>query len=132
MINGLISLANHLDTNGYEKEAVFLDRVISLAAKNPDILSDPNDVIFDEPKSPNTQASRLALNSILNSIRTIRTRRSDHDDGAQNDGTYILGGFGMVSDAEAALDEYNYQYPKSQMSMEHEPMDDGKTKITWV
>ena len=38
----------------------------------------------------------------------------------------------MISDAEAALDEYNDQYPESQMSMEHESLSDDKVKITWV
>ena len=66
MINGLISLANHLDKNGYKKEASFLDRVISLGSKDPSLLSNPNDVTFNEPKSSNIKSSRFALNNILN------------------------------------------------------------------
>ena len=132
MINGLISLANHLDKNGYKKEASFLDKIISLGSSNPSLLDNPNDVSFNEPKSSNIKASRFALNNILKQIREVRTRRSDHDDGIQNDDSYVLGGFGMISDAEAALDEYNDQYPESQMSMEHESLGDDKVKITWV
>ena len=133
MIDGLIGLANHLDINGYEKEVAFLDKIISLASKNPDLLSNPNDIKYHEPKSINVEASKYILNNILKEIRTLQTRRSDGDDGIDpGDETYHLGGFGTVSDAQEALDRYNHQYPEDQMGMQYESLDGGKTKITWV
>tara|TARA_B100000131_G_C18106983_1_gene608215 strand:+ start:2015 stop:2419 length:405 start_codon:yes stop_codon:yes gene_type:complete len=134
MIEGLIRLANHLDLNGYRSESNFLDKIISLASKDPSVLDNPNDIGYSEPSEDEVRNRNLLLTKELEDIRLYENQgRAELDDGSSEDySSYIAGGWGIDKDVEEVLRRYNESRPNESVSAKYETLPNQKTKVTWV
>jgi hypothetical protein len=154
MVRGLIKLANHLDENGHEKEANFLDSMIRRLAQEGErplegftyeklmkLKRELNPATRRQPPTktrpvettpPTLRQKQNQLNSSLKALRE-RQRRFAKDEINPSDLTYTARGFGIASDVADVLADWNESYPNYPMSDRKERLGLGKgTKITWV